>query len=254
MSERGAAALAGHRNGSEQSRKKGEEEHAKRYQALRALDRLSYKKAYYESKLTSFLVYPTLILGWTALALQLLLVGEVEQDFLQALVSLLVLTWVAIRFTRRRKELAEVSDEDPELPGELKDQEAYLAYAEGAYFNREWFGGALLWTNTPRPLSGMPDELYRVKDGRLVIVDTKSEHVEVNAAILQLSIYRIILERGHRQRVADYGYLRHYRKQGGTPFWRKVELLSEEETLSRIDAQAEEGSKEKPPAEQGAMG
>lgn len=61
----------------------------------------------------------------------------------------------------------------------------------------------------PVPLVGRPDQVYRLSDGALCVVDTKRRNTaRVYAAdVLQLSVYGVIL-RGLRHRVSDVGFVR----------------------------------------------
>lgn len=65
----------------------------------------------------------------------------------------------------------------------------------------------------PVALSGTPDQVYRLQNGSLVIVDTKRRRraTVFDADIAQVSLYRVLLQnqsRFRQQSFAEYGYLR----------------------------------------------
>ena len=65
----------------------------------------------------------------------------------------------------------------------------------------------------PVALSGRPDQVYRLSNGTLVVVDTKRrQRARVyDADVAQLSIYRVLLSAQkafQRQPFAEYGYVR----------------------------------------------
>ena len=79
----------------------------------------------------------------------------------------------------------------------------------------------------PVALSGAPDQVYRIADGRVVLVETKrrARPQVYEADVAQLSIYRVLLaaQSAFRGRdIAGYGYLR-LATPGGVVY-RRVEL------------------------------
>ncbi|CDI04321.1 conserved hypothetical protein [Candidatus Competibacter denitrificans Run_A_D11] len=65
----------------------------------------------------------------------------------------------------------------------------------------------------PVALSGTPDQVYRLRTGSLVVVDTKRRRrvAVYDADIAQVSTYRVLLQsqsRFRHQSFAEYGYLR----------------------------------------------
>ena len=65
----------------------------------------------------------------------------------------------------------------------------------------------------PVALSGRPDQVYRLSNGTLVVVDTKRRQRSqvYDADVAQLSIYRVLLSAQkafQRQPFAEYGYVR----------------------------------------------
>ena len=79
----------------------------------------------------------------------------------------------------------------------------------------------------PVALSGAPDQVYGLADGRAVLVETKRRpRPDVHDAdVAQLSIYRVLLagQRAFRDRdIAEYGYLRLVTARGVV--YRRVEL------------------------------
>jgi hypothetical protein len=72
-----------------------------------------------------------------------------------------------------------------------------------------------LQCETPVPLSGIPDQIYRTLFGRLILVDskTRSRAVVYEADIVQLSVYRMIIENTSQapfagRRVKTHAYIR----------------------------------------------
>jgi len=54
--------------------------------------------------------------------------------------------------------------------------------------------------NHPIPLFGTPDQVYRLEDGRFVIVDTKTRQRVYPRDIVQMSAYRLLLASRSRLR------------------------------------------------------
>ncbi len=75
----------------------------------------------------------------------------------------------------------------------------------------------------PVPLCGKPDVVWLNRKGTLIVGDYKSRshHKVYDSDIIQLSVYRLLLEKSQQRPVADYGYI-HFK---GTTS--KVELLNE---------------------------
>ncbi len=82
---------------------------------------------------------------------------------------------------------------------------------------------------SPIALKGRPDTVFETGRGELVILDTKTRksHVYADSDILQMSVYRYILERGYGKKVSRYGYVRSVVGQyKPTVQYHKVHLLS----------------------------
>ncbi len=80
----------------------------------------------------------------------------------------------------------------------------------------------------PVPLCGKPDVVWLNRQGTLIVGDYKSRlhHQVYDSDIIQLSVYRLLLEKSQQKPVADYGYI-HF--QGHSI---KAKLLSEREVIA----------------------
>lgn len=101
---------------------------------------------------------------------------------------------------------------------------------------RLWGSEKAIRTRSPVPLFGRIDQAYRLRNGQIVIVDTKTRsHDRVyRSDIIQLSVYRLIITHRpwplpHRD-VAPYGYVRVV--QNGHVQYRRVDLLAFDEVVS----------------------
>lgn len=81
----------------------------------------------------------------------------------------------------------------------------------------------------PVPICGTPDVVWRDKAGRLIVGDYKSRtNGQVyESDIIQLSVYKVLLEYTLRRTVTSYGYI-HFRDGRRT----RVNLLSEKEVIN----------------------
>lgn len=81
--------------------------------------------------------------------------------------------------------------------------------------------------NDPVPLCGKPDVVWINSKGRLIVGDYKSRKRPkvYDSEIIQLSVYRLLLEQTQDKRVADYGYI-HFKTKSV-----KVKLLSKTEVV-----------------------
>ena len=87
----------------------------------------------------------------------------------------------------------------------------------------------------PVALSGAPDQVYRLADGRVVVVDTKRRPraAVYEADVAQLSIYRVLLgaQKAYRdQEIAGYGYVRLATAEGVV--YRRVELWDRDRVVA----------------------
>lgn len=90
--------------------------------------------------------------------------------------------------------------------------------------------GAVVWASEKvfacdgdLPMSGKPDQIIKLKNGLLVVIEVKSHAAVYLSDKIQISCYILILRAlGHR--VADYGFIRHEREDA-IPSFTKVELL-----------------------------
>lgn len=87
----------------------------------------------------------------------------------------------------------------------------------------------------PVALSGAPDQVYRLADGRVVVVDTKRRPraAVYEADVAQLSIYRVLLgaQKAYRdQEIAGYGYVRLATVEGVV--YRRVELWDRDRVVA----------------------
>lgn len=89
-------------------------------------------------------------------------------------------------------------------------------------------------TDLPRRMHGTFDQLYRLKSGVYVLIDSKTrKHRKVyRYDIVQLSVYRAILNRNGKK-MAPYAYVRVVTEQGVQ--YLKQELLCEEEVIAEYD-------------------
>ena len=80
----------------------------------------------------------------------------------------------------------------------------------------------------PVPLCGTPDIVWIDNKGRLIVGDYKSRHGQqaYHAEIIQLSVYKLLLEKTQNRVVADFGYL--YFGNGKRV---RVKLLTEKEVV-----------------------
>lgn len=80
----------------------------------------------------------------------------------------------------------------------------------------------------PVPLCGKPDVVWLTRQGTLIVGDYKSrpQHKVYDSDRIQLSVYRLLLEKSQQKPVADYGYI-HFK--GASV---KVKLLSEREVIA----------------------
>lgn len=137
------------------------------------------------------------------------------------LVVLFLLTYTliginSIRKSNRRKWLLVES-----MPEELR---AAKLVASEKYFS----------TPYPRKMHGTVDQLYRLIDKRHALVDSKTRdrHIVYKKDIVQLSVYKVILER-NGLKMADYAYFRVVTSKGVK--YIKQSLLTEEETIAEYD-------------------
>lgn len=82
---------------------------------------------------------------------------------------------------------------------------------------------------SPIALKGRPDTVFETRRGELVILDTKTRrsHAYTDCDILQMSVYRYILERAYGKKVSKYGYVRSVvGRYNPTVLYHKVHLLS----------------------------
>lgn len=138
--------------------------------------------------------------------------------------------------------------EDPGLPEELSPLRASLVLTEGRDPRRPAGRARVFHCNAPVPLNGTPDEVYRLRESRLLVpVDTKPAGPRDSvwpSEQIQLSVYKVILERGYGEKVANHGYIRRAYDNGAACFIR-TELLTEAEVVDyylRYEALAENSS------------
>lgn len=81
----------------------------------------------------------------------------------------------------------------------------------------------------PVPLCGKPDVVWITPDGTLIIGDYKSRenHQVYESEVIQLSVYKLLVEKTQNKPVADYGFI-HF-KNGDMV---KVDLMTEKEIIS----------------------
>ncbi|AJQ27563.1 hypothetical protein JBW_02217 [Pelosinus fermentans JBW45] len=67
----------------------------------------------------------------------------------------------------------------------------------------------MLKINNPIPLCGKPDVVWKTRDGTLIVGDYKSrENQQVyESEVIQLSVYKLLVERTQKRSVADYGFI-----------------------------------------------
>lgn len=85
-----------------------------------------------------------------------------------------------------------------------------------------------LKTTDPVPLCGKPDVVWITRGGTLVIGDYKSRgnHQVFESEVIQLSVYKLLLEKTQKKPVADYGFI-HFKKGRKV----KVNLMSEKAVI-----------------------
>lgn len=138
---------------------------------------------------------------------------------LLTLIALLALALYGIDAHRREKRRQFILRES--MPQDLQ---------EGRLIASEHF----ITTDAPRKMHGALDQLYRLKTDQCVLSDTKTRPQPrvYRKDIVQLSVYRVILQRKGYQ-MADYGYVRLVTPEGVT--YKKANLLSEAETVQEYD-------------------
>lgn len=80
--------------------------------------------------------------------------------------------------------------------------------------------------DNPIPLCGTPDVVWINKQETLIAADYKNRFKVYDSDIIQLSVYRLLLERTQRKKVARYGFI--HLKNGKRV---KVDLLSNDEVI-----------------------
>lgn len=70
-----------------------------------------------------------------------------------------------------------------------------------------WLAEKQIKCETPVPLHGKPDQVFRLRNGKLVVVEVKTRSRVFRSDIMQMSVYRTILVSSGED-VADYGYIR----------------------------------------------
>lgn len=80
------------------------------------------------------------------------------------------------------------------MPHELAEASLWLAEKEIA-------------CASPVPLHGKPDQVFKLKSGKLVVVDVKTHSRVHRSDVMQMSVYRVILM-GLGHDVENYGYVR----------------------------------------------
>lgn len=143
----------------------------------------------------------------------------VDTQVVYVIIVLVILALVGINASRNASRRRWILKEN--LPAELK---ASRLVASEQYIE----------TVTPRKLHGTLDQLYLNMERFFVLVDSKTRsnsHVYLYD-IIQLSVYKVILERNGRK-VADYAYVRVVTEAGVS--YIKKDLLSEQEVVRRHD-------------------
>tara|TARA_R110002095_G_scaffold83032_1_gene72074 strand:+ start:531 stop:1172 length:642 start_codon:yes stop_codon:yes gene_type:complete len=120
--------------------------------------------------------------------------------------AIMVGCWFYLRRTFRRHWMSREG-----MPGEIRTAKLLMSEMPIA-------------CSAPTALHGTPDQVYKLKSGQLVPVDTKTGSGRVYlSVIVQLSVYRtILISRGHC--VAPYGYVRLV--EGGNVRYERVDLWS----------------------------
>ncbi|XER07559.1 hypothetical protein SRRS_31520 [Sporomusa rhizae] len=80
--------------------------------------------------------------------------------------------------------------------------------------------------DNPIPLCGAPDVVWINKQETLIVADYKNRFNVYDSDIIQLSVYRLLLEKTQRNKVARYGFI--HLKNGKRV---KVDLLSNDEVI-----------------------
>lgn len=129
-----------------------------------------------------------------------------------------VLSTIADSLRRHRWQRAET------MPLELRTAELLLSECP-------------VWTYTPLPLHGVPDQVYEALNGDLIVVDTKARRAPrvYLSDIVQLSVYGVILRHTRFAPVASrtvrpYGYVRCRGNQ--SVHYVRAQLLSEADVIA----------------------
>ncbi|GMA99328.1 PD-(D/E)XK nuclease family protein [Pelosinus sp. IPA-1] len=81
----------------------------------------------------------------------------------------------------------------------------------------------------PIPLCGKPDVVWKTRNGILIVGDYKSrENQQVyESEVIQLSVYKLLIEKTQNIPVADYGFI-HFKNK----YMKKVHLMKETEIIA----------------------
>jgi CRISPR/Cas system-associated exonuclease Cas4 (RecB family) len=81
----------------------------------------------------------------------------------------------------------------------------------------------------PVPLCGKPDVVWEAHDGILIVGDYKSRknHKVYQSEVIQLSVYKLLVEKTQNRPVADYGFI-HFKNRHMV----KVNLMKEKEIIA----------------------
>lgn len=81
----------------------------------------------------------------------------------------------------------------------------------------------------PVPLCGKPDVVWEARDGTLIVGDYKSRDNQkvYESEVIQLSVYKLLVEKTQNRRVADYGFI-HFKNRS----MKKVYLMTEAEIIA----------------------
>ena len=121
------------------------------------------------------------------------------ESFVEPLLSLVVIVasiWALGKAWRCVHRTGAVPDKERWLPGELRH--ATLAYSERRFV-----------AHTPFVVGAVVDRGYRLRDGRLILVEFKTRHTNkaFMSDIVELSVQKIAIEHSSAGSVVDHGFV-----------------------------------------------
>jgi hypothetical protein len=102
----------------------------------------------------------------------------------------------------------------------------------------------VLKIEVPVYLTGVPDQVWLLGNGKLVITDTKTHSKTTDDDIEQISMYRILVEQATGREVADYGFVR-LAPKGKPVQWDLIRLFHRNKTRKIIQGKTRQKNMQK---------